>query len=216
MILPARARCRRPPAASDEIGAEPWLRERVGRSAQRARRREHERPPAERAPHGRERRRPAPRKRPRRGRLPPERPRPARRLRSGRRRRSQLRNAPRQRSLRRSAQPRQRKKSQQRSAVAAKKPVVTVAAPKPDGPGAEAGSASSATSRAPPVHPNLQWPRPCRRGLPHQWAWACRRVPPAARQRPGLPPAAACRAQVRPRARSLIGRPGRETTTTCS
>ena len=69
MILP----CTRPLSASacgirSEIGAEPWLRKRVGRSAQRPRRRLQKRPPAGRAPHGRERRKPAPRRRPRRGR----------------------------------------------------------------------------------------------------------------------------------------------------
>ncbi len=173
----------------------------MGRSAQRPRKRVHARPPAARAPRGRARRRPAPRKRPRRARrrrrrsLPRERPRPARRLRSAQRRRSQQPNAPRRRK-----KPQRRSRQWQR---------------RNRWPRRRSRPRQQRLNRRRDPWRSLPWQRPWRRSLPPPWAVEQRRrVQPAAC--PGHPRAAACQARAQARARSLIGRPGRETTTTCS
>gem|GEM_PF-2764224 len=181
------------------IGAEPWLRERVGRSAQRAKRRVHARLPAEaQVSHGREQRRPAPRRRPRRERVqrvrpPRARARPARRLRSERRRRSLPRNAPRQgrKQQRRSRQPRQRRRNLWRRHQNQPCP--------------------QRRNRHRGLWPSLRRPR--LHGLPLPWVEAgCRNVLQA-RPRRGHPREAARQAQVQARTRRLIGRLGRQTTT---
>jgi hypothetical protein len=175
----------------------------VGRSAQRPRKRVHARPPAARAPRGRARRRPAPRKRPRRARrqrrasLPRERLRPERRPRSAQRRRSRQPNAP-----------HQRKKPQRRSRQWPRRN---------RWPRRQSQPRQQRLNRRRGPWRSLPWPRLRRRSLPPRWAVEQRRrVPPAAWPRQGHPRAGACQAQAQARARSLIGRPGRETTTTCS